>query len=254
MEQNKNRIYEQFPLAIYCLTIYFFVLGAAYTLGRWALFPINIFDFMGVVDIAKSAAPSVVFLLTFLVVQSMLMYLTNQHGLKLAFESTVDIEGFLNKATVIAKWVIIVVILICFFGFGIVMSKGPKFISEYGNVILICMFIPIIIIIIIAYIIMINESVKSSGASHYYYMALFTLALAPFLSFSIGLVGTMKIIGGKSFNYIAIGVESGADDLMGRDRYLGYYGDKYFVWDPKDGVIKTFPSSQNLKIKRYNGD
>lgn len=254
MEQNKNRAYEQFPLAIYCLTIYFFVLGATYTLGRWVLFPINIFDFMGVVDIAKSAAPSVVLVLIFLVVQSMLMYFTNKHSLKLIFESAVDIERFLKNATVIAKWVIVVVVFISFSGLVIMISKGPKLLSEYGNVSMMAIAVPILLILVMAHIIMINESVKRSVAWYYYSMALFTLTLAPFFSFSTGLIGTMKIINGKSFNYIATGVENSADDLMERDRYLGYYGERYFVWNPKDGVIKTLPSSQSLKIKRYSGN
>lgn len=134
MEQNKDKEYEKFPLIIYSLTIYFFVLGATHTLGRWALFPINIFDFMGVVDIAKSAAPNVALVLIFLVIQSIFLHLTNKNDLNLIVEQSSYIEGLLKKVSAILIWAIMVVAFISFTGLIYMVSKGPKLLSEYGNI------------------------------------------------------------------------------------------------------------------------
>lgn len=252
MEQNKDKEYEKFPLIIYSLTIYFFVLGATHTLGRWALFPINIFDFMGVVDIAKSAAPNVALVLIFLVIQSIFLHLTNKNELNLIVEQSSYIEGLLKKVSAILIWAIMVVAFISFTGLIYIVSKGPKLLSEYGNISMFVIATPMLLILIMAYVIIVNESVKRTSVWKYYAMALCTLALAPFFSFMIGFVGAIKIIDGKRFNYIVSGVENGEDDIVSRDRYLGYYGDKYFVWSPKDELVKILPNSQDLKIKQYN--
>lgn len=251
MEQDKNKGSEHLPLIMYSLTIYFFVLGASHTLGKWALFPINILDFMGVADMAKSAASYAVLVFIFLVIQSITIYLTNKKSFNFMFENSLHVEGFLNKTTAILVPAILTVVLISFLGLILLLLKGSKLLFEYGSISIVIMLAPVTLILIMAYIIIINESIKRSSTWLYYSMALCTLTLAPLINFMVGLVGAVAIINGESFSYIATGVENGSDDIMSRDRYLGYYGDRYFVWNPKDEVIKTLPSSQSLKIKQY---
>lgn len=251
MERN-NKVYEHLPLAIYCLSIYFFVLGAINTLGRWLLFPINIFDFMGVVDIAKSAAPSIAVVLVFLVLQSIIIYLMNAQDLKEAAGNYVSIENFFKKASAVVVWGALLVIIISFTGLFFVIKKSPKILYEYGDMSSIVIAIPISLISIMAYIIIINESLKRVSAWYYYSMIFCTLALAPFFSFWTGFVGSVGIIRGAAFDYIATGIENGADDIMSRDRYLGYYGGTYFVWNPSNEVIKTLPGGQALQFKKYS--
>lgn len=250
MDRN-NKIYERLPLVIYCLSIYLFVLGAIHTLGRWALFPINIFDFMGVVDIAKSAAPSLALVLVFLVIQSILIYLINDKDLKEAAGSNAKLERFFNKVSAVIVWAIPLVVIISIMGLFFVIKKSPEILFEYGSMITIVIVIPISLISIMAYIIIINESLKRARVWYYYSMIYFTLALAPFFSFLTGFVGSVGIIRGTAFDYIATGIENGADDIMSRDRYLGYYAGMYFVWNPNGGIVKTLPSGQGLQFKKY---
>ncbi len=58
----------------------------------------------------------------------------------------------------------------------------------------------------------------------------------------------------KKFNYVDYSSEKMGSvkfSVMEKDRYLGFYGGKNFMWDPLSRSIKIVSGDEDIEIKEY---
>ncbi|WP_310598312.1 hypothetical protein [Aeromonas aquatica] len=249
MEASEGRsMLERFPQYIYALTMLFFIEGAANTFGYWILFPINIFDYMGLVDIAKSSASSVMISLFVIFAHMTLTLFTHQFTSELVPVQHHSIIKYLvkNKA-----WLVSFFILMLFY-FFILMQRWPWLVLEYEATIYIIFFMAFITAVL-TYIFMIENGFADRLNTRRYMVGCMIILLVTSIpmAFGFGFSKATNIINGIKFNYVASDFNMAEEDIMKSDRYLGYYSGKYITWSPSQKMVQVVAGNGSLNIKEY---
>lgn len=243
---------EHFPLLIYSVTIYLFIAGAAYVFGSWALFPINIFDYMGVVDIAKSSVPSIMFSFGIASSQVITHLFVNRFS-----DEVVPVQH--SKLTVyLTKHIKIIYLffLLSFCGPFVFINERPELVIKYDSYIILVLWGTVVFSAVLTYLYMVVKGFADELNARKYAIGLtiITLVTLAFACFTIGFTKSINIINGKRFNYVDYSSEKmGSVELsiMEKDRHLGFYGGKNFMWDPLSRSIKIVSGDEDIKIKEY---
>ncbi|BBT62659.1 hypothetical protein WP8S18E02_24560 [Aeromonas hydrophila] len=243
---------EHFPLLIYSVTIYLFIAGTAYTFGAWALFPINIFDYMGVVDIAKSSVPSIMFSFGIASTQIITHLFVNRFSDEVVPVQHSKLTVFLTKHIKI----IYVSFLLSFCVSFVFINERPELVIKYDNYIIIILWATVLFSAVLTYLYMVVKGFADELNARKYAIGLtiITLVIIAFACFTIGFTKSVNIINGKKFNYVGYSSEKVSDvkfSVMEKDRYLGFYGGKNFMWDPLSRSVKIVSGDEDIKIKEY---
>lgn len=241
---------EHFPLLIYSVTIYLFIAGAAYVFGYWALFPINIFDYMGVVDIAKSSVPSIMFSFGIASSQVIAHLFVNRFS-----DEVVPVQH--SKLTVyLTKYIKIIYLffMLSFCGPFVFINERPELVIKYDSYIILVLWVTVLFSAVLTYLYMVVKGFADELNARKYAIRLtiITLVTLAFACFTIGFTKSVNIINGKKFNYVDYSSEKMGSvklSVMEKDRYLGFYGGKNFMWDPLSRSIKIVSGDEDIEIK-----
>ena len=131
IETEGYKLADRLPLVISFLSAYILLSGTSYTLGFWALFPISVFDYIGVVDIAKSSIPGL--MISVLVVSSQFIFRVFIHGFSNELTSVEESET--EKFIIKHKKLILTMLTLlptCLYAF---MDSWPSYAIEYHSVV-----------------------------------------------------------------------------------------------------------------------
>lgn len=243
---------EHFPLLIYSVTIYLFIAGAAYVFGYWALFPINIFDYMGVVDIAKSSVPSIMFSFGIASSQVITHLLVNRFSDEVLPVQHSKLTVYLTKHIKI----IYLFFMLSFCGPFVFINERPELVIKYDSYIILVLWGTVLFSAVLTYLYMVVKGFVDELNARKYAIGLtiITLVTLAFACFTIGFTKSVNIINGKKFNYVDYSSEKMGGvklSVMEKDRYLGFYGGKNFMWEPLSCSIKIVSGDEDIEIKEY---
>lgn len=238
---------DGFQIIIPFLSVYILVAGAAYTLGYWALFPINIFDYIGVVDIAKSSVPGLmvsVLMIFSMVVKNVFMNNFNNDSVEVA-ES--KYASFLIKH----KRIFVSLFTMMPISLYVPIAFYPRFVVEYANVFDWLLWVFTGLACVVSYIYLISKGYANKLNSRRFMLGatIITMIFVPLASFSIGFGQARQLILGVKYNYVLTSLNESTVNVSELDRYIGYYGGKYFFWEPRSGLVKIDSSVSKLYIK-----
>lgn len=231
------------------LSVYMLVAGAAYTLGFWALFPVNVFDFIGVVDIAKSSIPGL--MVSVLIIFSAYIYHTFSHGFQNKIVPTEDNKyaSFLNEH----KQIFISILMLMPTSLYATLAYAPKFVLKYPSLFELALWSFVVLSCVVLYIYFVSNGYVENLNNRKYMsgVTIITMVFVPLASFSIGFGQAKNIILGMKYSYVLSTLNVAEGNVGEKDRYLGYYGGKYFTWDPNTELVKIFSDSNMLYVKSF---
>lgn len=246
---SDSMLFERFPLFIYSVTIYLLVAGAAYVFGFWALFPINIFDFMGVIDIAKSSLPNIMFSFGIVSTQLIAHLFINGYTSEIVQVKHGKITEFLVRHVKVVYFLF----MLSFCGPFVFISERPDVVIKHHGAMVFILWSTVLLAALLTYSYMVFKGfVEHLNAKRYLInLVVITLVVLTFSSFAIGFTKAINIISGVRFSYISQATEQNEEQILKQNRYLGFYGGKYFLWNPLSGEVITTDSSGTLSIKEF---
>ncbi|UNU87903.1 hypothetical protein [Aeromonas dhakensis] len=247
--KNNYILADRIPFIISFLTVYMLIAGAAYTLGFWALFPVNIFDFIGVVDIAKSSVPGL--MVSVLVIFSVYVHHSFKSEFRKEITPTADNKyaDFLinNKNIFVSVFMLMPITLYAF------MSYTPSFVIEYSSMFEYLLWAFVLLSCVVVYIYFVSNGYvrRLNNRKYMTGVTIITMIFVPLASFTIGFGQAKNLILGVKYNYVLSTLNAVEVNVSGSDRYLGYYGGKYFTWDPNVGLVKIYADKNMLYVKSF---
>ncbi|MFM5810070.1 hypothetical protein ACET6J_05095 [Aeromonas veronii] len=242
---------DKIPFIISFLSVYVLVSGAAYTLGFWALFPVNIFDFISIIDIAKSSISGL--MISLLIIFSVYVH----HSFASARDFQGDVvqtadnkyAGFLIKH----KKIFISVLMLMPTTLYALIAYGHNFVVEFVNVFEFALWAFVLLSCLVVYIYFeINGYVKKLNSRKYMIgVTIITMVFVPLASFSVGFGQAKNIILGTKYTYVQPTLNITSENIEKQDRYLGFYGGKYFTWDPNFSLVKIQSDNRNVYLKLF---
>ncbi|WKS83349.1 hypothetical protein NHU86_12135 [Aeromonas caviae] len=250
IENEGYKLADRIPLLISFLSIYILVAGTSYTLGYWALFPINIFDFIGVVDIAKSSIPGL--MISVLVVSSQLVFRIFFHD----FSNELAPVEESKFTTLLIKYKKIILILFtfiptCLYAF---MDPWPSYVIKYHDIVTSAIWFFAFLSAITVYIYFVSNGYIRVMNTRKYIMGvtIISLVFVPFASFAVGFGKAANIIKGVRYSYVLPAVITDGIKSGELERYLGFYGGKYLLWEPNGRLVRVVSGEKELSIKTFD--
>lgn len=243
---------DKFPLIIYFLSVYILITGAAYTLGYWALFPINIFDYIGVVDIAKSSIPGLMVSVLIVSSQFIARVFTNKFSSK---EQPVE-ESKITSLLLKYKRILLAIYILLPTCLYALMELWPSYAIKYHGIVNSLMWFFSFLSIVVIYVFFVsNGYVRSLSFSKYMLgLTILSLVFVTLASFAVGFGRAVNIISGYKFSYISTTLSDFEIDVENKDRYLGFYGGKYLLWEPNKKLVKIISGDKDINVKAFDSN
>ncbi|MDH1846909.1 hypothetical protein SJS84_12605 [Aeromonas caviae] len=244
-----HKIAENIPLIISFLSGYILVVGASYTLGYWALFPINIFDYIGLVDIAKSSIPAL--MVSMLIISS--QFISNLFTNKFSDTNDVVEKNSTTKFLVKCRLLVAVLFTTSITALSVLISSKPEVAIEYHVLVNALIWGVSILSPVLLYIFLVYKGyVERLNFSKYFYgLTILSLVFITTASFAVGFDKAIGIINGSKYSYVSSTLHPAEENLDKKDRYLGFYGGKYFLWEPNKKLVKIVSGEKELNIKAF---
>jgi len=250
IENDGYKLAERLPLLISFLSIYILVAGTSYTLGYWALFPINIFDFIGVVDIAKSSIPGL--MISVLIVSSQFVFRIFFHDFSNEL-APVEESKYTTLLIKFKKTILILFTLLptCLYAF---MDPWPTYVIKYHSMVTFAIWLVAFLGALTVYIYFVSKGyVKELNSKKYILgVTIVSLVFVTFSSFAVGFGRAANLINGIRYSYIIPEGNTSQIKVNESERYLGFYGGKYFLWEPSRKFVKVVSGETELGIKTFD--
>ncbi|MDX7877691.1 hypothetical protein [Aeromonas veronii] len=246
IENEGYKMADRLPLVISFLSVYILVSGTSYMLGFWALFPLSIFDYIGVVDIAKSSIPGL--MISVLVVSSQYVFRVFMHGFS---NELSPVEESKTRMFIIKYKKIILTLLTflptCLYAF---IDSWPSYVIKYHELVTLTIWFVALLGAFAVYIYFFSKGYteRLNSKKYIFGATVITLVFVTISSFAVGFGKSANILDGVRYSYVLSGDSASDINVSEQDRYIGYYGGKYFLWDPIDRLVKVSSSDTELRV------